>query len=867
MRAVLLVGCLIIVSTSHRSDVDLWGHLRFGQDVLATRTLPATATHTYTAVGYPWVNHENLAEIVLAWIAIHFGVLGLTAFSTLLSLLVLVLMERNATRQAVSFPVRSLVILLATCAMGPGWALRPQVFTYTFFALLLVILERSFRDLERPAARFLWLAPPLFVLWVNAHGGFLAGLAVLALYLGCHATVALWRRRRDALGEVGTYVLVLAGCALATLVNPYGLRLLTWIAAAWTPPRPEISEWHALVPPDPWFFILAMLVGLWVVAWVCGGRRDPGQLAVVAATAWQSVVHARHLPFLGLLAGFWLPAPVEALWARRRRGARDPAPPPSPRAVRLLARASTATAVLLLATLLLQSRALWVKRSEYPVDAIQFMADRHLAGKLVVHFDWAQYALAALAPETRVAFDGRLRTCYPQSVADLYFDFLLGNQTAIRWRRPTSPPLDDTAILRLREPDLSLASRHFKHGLKVMRRSGWVLLYRDGLAELWGRPDRYGDPASPDYVPPAARTIRSALPRGYVRWPAFPVRREPGSGPAGASAADVRSGGVAQQVVAGHRDHRDRELEAWAKPRAQDAGERLRDDGRRPDGRDAAAPQRLIVPFRVQEGGREDEEAEVVERDVWADEDAAPDGRREPAVQGAGVVGRLEGADRQYHDSRGEQGEPGGEGEVTWQQQHEEAVERVHLPGRKGGIGEHGREGRGQADVRVRGGEAHAERHENEGRPRGGHAEERRPAALEGEEQGEHEHELGFVEEEAEDEARDAIPPLAEEREHRGENEEREEAVLTVRDRREDRHEGKRPEHGKRPARLGLRPAQQPQAARHEEQPEPVPQRECHGVRERRERYEGKRVGRRGDAGVQAGPFLRHRQLVLDPRL
>src|SRR5207244_4363642 len=145
-------------------------------------------------------------------------------------------------------------------------------------------------------------------------------------------------------------------------------------------------------------------------------------------------------------------------------------------------------------------------------------------------------------------FDGRLRTCYPQSVADLYFDFLLGDQPAIRWRSSSSPPFDDTAILHLGDPDLSLVSRHFKHGVKVMRRSGWVLLYQDGLAELWGRPDRYGNAARPDYVPPAARTIGSRLPRGYVRWPAFPVRRPQGSEPVRASVVGW-SGGLPQQTI------------------------------------------------------------------------------------------------------------------------------------------------------------------------------------------------------------------------------------------------------------------------------------------------------------------------------
>jgi len=245
---------------------------------------------------------------------------------------------------------------------------------------------------------------------------------------------------------------------------------------------------------------------------------------VLAVTAWQSFLHARHPPFLGILAGFWLPFHLDGLRGRLKKPKPERAgTPPSARAVRLLLGTTWAMALVLLVTLAVQSRTMWVNRSRAPVDALQYMADRHLAGKLVVHFDWAQYALAALAPETTVAFDGRLRTCYPQEVADLYFDFLLGNLPAFRWRSPTSPPFDDTAILRLGDPDLVLLSRHFKHGVKVMvRRSGWVLLYQDGIAQLWGRPERYGDPASPDYLRPAARTIGNRKPRGYVRWPAFP---------------------------------------------------------------------------------------------------------------------------------------------------------------------------------------------------------------------------------------------------------------------------------------------------------------------------------------------------------
>src|SRR5438046_2628429 len=207
-RALLIVGCLVVLSISHGVDADLWGHVRYGQDVLAAHALPVTASHTYTAVGHPWINHENLGELAFGWIETHLGAAGLNAFNTLL--------------------------------------------------------------------------------------GFLAGLAVLALYLGCRALGALQRRGRSGLKEVGAYGLVLAACGLATLANPYGPRLLTWLITDLVPPRPEIGEWHRLALPDPLFVVTAALVALTVAAFIGSGRpRDLRQVVLPAVTPWHSFPPAR----------------------------------------------------------------------------------------------------------------------------------------------------------------------------------------------------------------------------------------------------------------------------------------------------------------------------------------------------------------------------------------------------------------------------------------------------------------------------------------------------------------------------------------------------------------------------------------------
>ena len=64
----------------------------------------------------------------------------------------------------------------------------------------------------------------------------------------------------------------------------------------------------------------------------------------------------------------------------------------------------------------------------YPVGAIDYLEQRHLSGKLLVHFNWGEYCLWRLYPRCLVAIDGRYETVYPESLHKEYFDFLMGRE-------------------------------------------------------------------------------------------------------------------------------------------------------------------------------------------------------------------------------------------------------------------------------------------------------------------------------------------------------------------------------------------------------------------------------------------------------
>ncbi len=330
------------------------------------------------------------------------------------------------------------------------------------------------------------------------------------------------------------YGTVAVASGLATLLNPYGIGLITWLVHDLAPPRPEITEWGPLLPNDLPFVPFVLLAGVTVTAWFGSGlRRDPVKTLLLGVCTWQAIAHSRHPPFLATVMAFWLPAYVEALW-RRLRPRSTPSvavtsqvaagTAPTGGSLRTLRAAAWVTTFALAVTLVVRSRTLWVSKSTYPVEAFEYMAAHGLTGKLVVHFDWAQYAIAAFAPATTVAFDGRFRTCYPQEVADMHFDFILGDLPNRRWRSPQSPPIDGARVLEFGQPDLVLLSRAYGHAVGIMdqHRVDWSLLYQDGLAQLWGRRVRYDDPAGTDYLAPERRSIADRPQAGLVRWPALP---------------------------------------------------------------------------------------------------------------------------------------------------------------------------------------------------------------------------------------------------------------------------------------------------------------------------------------------------------
>ena len=91
----------------------------------------------------------------------------------------------------------------------------------------------------------------------------------------------------------------------------------------------------------------------------------------------------------------------------------------------------------------------------YPVGAIDYLEQRHLGKKLLVHFNWGEYCLWRLYPQCLVAIDGRYETVYPEALHKEYFDFLMGREG---WRNFLAHYPPDLILIDIRSRMYGLLS-------------------------------------------------------------------------------------------------------------------------------------------------------------------------------------------------------------------------------------------------------------------------------------------------------------------------------------------------------------------------------------------------------------------------
>jgi hypothetical protein len=482
--AVFVSLLLVLLSTCKTADLDLWGYLAFGRLFWQSQHFPYHDVFSYPPTLHPWVYHEWLTGVLFYPLYHSLGDAGLRILKYWLGLGTIGLVYLTA-RVRGGNALASALFAIIVFVMVRIWydPLRAHTFTFFFFALSLYLLERA-RLLGRWQGLF--LLPLLQIPWCNLHGGFPAGIGLIAIY----ATGELIARR-----PWKPYLVVFLLSGLATLINPYGLDYWVYIFSAVIKPRPHIIEWASLLKAYHdgtvnIMFILTMpllsimvALGVWQARW----REVTASLAL-AVTLILGLRHIRHLAFMWLLVGAYFPLclqfNVNYLQSR-------------PSFLRLWHRTGIKMAILTVLSIWTivnlaffssnHSLSIEIPKepkgqglSYYPVKAVNFIKEHNFKGNILTTFGWGEFLIWELSPQCSVGFDGRYETVYPTEVEEDYMEF---HYARSHWRR----------FLEKYPTDLILLQKETEIAKLIQKEPQWRQVYADANCVLFMAASRCED--------------------------------------------------------------------------------------------------------------------------------------------------------------------------------------------------------------------------------------------------------------------------------------------------------------------------------------------------------------------------------------
>ena len=209
------------------ADADIGWHIRSGEQILSTHSIPRTDDFSSTMQGQQWFAWEWLYDLGLGVAHRAMGLNGVVWMTALIVAATMTLLVGQLVRTGTGLPLAIALMLLAEMAAAIHLYARPHIVSWLFTLMWLIALERWEQG---TGPRWLpYLFPISMVLWVNLHGGWIVGLVVLAVYGIAAAVDSI--RQPDVLGRISArhrarrLGWALAWSVLATLANPYGWRL------------------------------------------------------------------------------------------------------------------------------------------------------------------------------------------------------------------------------------------------------------------------------------------------------------------------------------------------------------------------------------------------------------------------------------------------------------------------------------------------------------------------------------------------------------------------------------------------------------------------------------------------------------------
>ncbi|ABL00298.1 hypothetical protein [Pelobacter propionicus] len=477
---IIFLGLFLFLSFSRGAgllnDADTGYHIRAGDYILQTLSIPRHDIFSYLTPPIPWTAHEWLSEVVMAILHRQFGLTGVVVFFSLLIALTYYLLFRELRSYEGNIFIAVAITILAFASSQIHWLARPHIFSLLFMVAWYHVLDSyQCEDTNR-----LFLLPPLMLLWVNLHGGFITGFILLGCYVIGNFVQCLFKAPAERGGDrrkLQSLLKISIACLLVTLVNPVGYKILLFPFNLVNNKflMDHVSEFLSPNFHEPLVFKYQLLLAIALLA--CSRKRpNPIELILILFFTNMALYSIRYVTLFAIIAAPILLRRADELLEGARGVFTESF---RVRSARIAAMDGFAAGWLWLSigvlVVVLCAAGGTIGYSFdpklKPVAAVEFLKKEHIGGNMFDNDEFGDYIIYAAWPEYRVFFDGR---------SDMYGTERMKEYFSVTnfepgWERVIETYRIDWFIISAK----SALSRYLRAG------NGWKLIYADRVAHIF----------------------------------------------------------------------------------------------------------------------------------------------------------------------------------------------------------------------------------------------------------------------------------------------------------------------------------------------------------------------------------------------
>lgn len=377
--------------TFNTIDMDYWARLLQGNAFWQLGHILKTDPFSYTQT-HLWLDHEWGSSVIFSLIHNTFGFSGILFFRSLIVFLIFIFLYKTIKlqKETINKPLLFLLFIFAMQAMPTllQSGLRCHFFTFLFFTIYIYILESVRKTYNY---KLLFSLPLIMLVWANVHGGCVAGLGILGIYL-----LGEYLNKK----EIKPYLYCLIVTSLMLFINPYGFDYVKFIFMASTMSRPFVTEWISPFQHPVWnflwefkiFYFASILLTLYSFK---KSNRDYTKFLVLLVCAFVSYKYIKNTPFFIIVSLIYLYSDI------------------------CFSKLEKIKFIIILAIILifgLNIKSFFTERTFYlsqqPVKVVEFIDLNNLRGNILSPFDMGSYIAYKLYPNNLIYMDGRYEEVY-----------------------------------------------------------------------------------------------------------------------------------------------------------------------------------------------------------------------------------------------------------------------------------------------------------------------------------------------------------------------------------------------------------------------------------------------------------------------